>query len=98
MTYLLYGLIAMWLCGLFFLASLNAKDADATISYVAADEQIRRVQPSEPLALRAGAFWFLDALFFGPGIAVAVRVFERIFNLDGSGDTRATRIGSIQHV
>lgn len=92
MTYLLCGLIATWLCGLYFLTSMNARDAETVLENIAPDEQCTEVQRSRLRSLRDGSVWLVDALFIGPGLAVAVHLLRRIFNLDGTDDTRATRI------
>ncbi|WP_298279490.1 hypothetical protein [uncultured Bradyrhizobium sp.] len=94
MGYMLSGLIAGWLCGLYLLASLNVRDERRIVSHISPDEQMRPqdVRPSQAAAVRKGGLWLFDALFVGPGIAVAARVFGRIFNLGDSSGVRPTQI------
>lgn len=96
MTYLLWGLIAAWLCGLRLLALINARDADTVVLHIAPDKQTQKQEratgSAEARTVGVATAWSLEALFIGPGLAVIEFVFRRIFNLDGSGATRATRI------
>ncbi|MBR0756586.1 hypothetical protein JQ604_30780 [Bradyrhizobium jicamae] len=92
MTNVLCGAIVVWICGLYFLASLNARDAEAVFENIAPGERHEAVQPSPSRVVREGSFWLIDALFIGPGLAVAVRLLGRIFNLDGYDAGCATKI------
>lgn len=53
MTYLLGCVIAVQLCGLYLLASLNARDEKAIVLHVAPSEQMQeqKTRPSEAFAL-----------------------------------------------
>ncbi|WP_375775795.1 hypothetical protein ACE103_28655 [Bradyrhizobium sp. ma5] len=92
MTYLFFGLIAVWLFGLSFLASLNVRDAEAVLEHLAPGERYVDVEPSPWRAPRTVFGWLFGSLFFGAILAAAIHLFGRMLNLDGSGNARVTNI------
>ena len=84
MTYLLAGLVAIWLCGLLFLAGQHLNDVRVVLNNLAPDAQSsegRAPPPQRLLYMTASTFPFVPS-YLGLTFLAAILLLGRLFNFD----------------